>query len=161
MCRLLDALDDPPGQRPDVGPPVAADLGLVPDAAEADADIFSAQRLRDALSEARLAGARRPGEQEDRALLLAFEFHDREVLDDPVLDFLKAVVVAFENFSRRLDIDALLLFGLPREVEDEVEIVPDNGALVVVRAPCLQFPCLRERLLPTSSGIFLASIFSR
>ena len=69
------------------------------------------------------------------------------MLDDSFLDFLKTVVMAFENFSRSLDIDALLLFGLPREVEDEVEIVPDNGALVVVRAPCLQFPCLRKRLL--------------
>ncbi len=100
-------------------------------------------------------GAGRSRKEEDRALLLALQFHDREVLDDPFLDFLKAVVVAFENFSRRLDIDVLLLFGLPREVEDEVEIVPDNGALVVVRAPGLQFPCLRKRLLPDIVGHLL------
>ena len=56
---FLDALDNPPGQGPDVCPPVPADLGFVPDAAKADPDILPAQRLRDALSEARLTGARR------------------------------------------------------------------------------------------------------
>ena len=74
---------------------------------------FLSQRLCDALSEARLTGAGRSREEEDRALLLALQFHDREVLDNPFLDFLKAVVVAFENFSRNLDIDAFLLFSLP------------------------------------------------
>ena len=49
----LDALDDPAGQRADVGAPVAADLRLVVDAAEAHAGELAAHRLRDALAQAR------------------------------------------------------------------------------------------------------------
>ena len=143
---FLDALDDPPGQGADIGPPVPPDLGLVPDAAKADPDIFPAQCLRDALPEARLPGAGRAGKEEDRTLLLCFEFHDRKVLDDPFLDFLKAVVVALEHTAGLGDIDALLLFGHPREVEQEVKVVPDHGTFMVLAAAGLEFFCLDERL---------------
>ena len=43
---LLHALDDPAGQRADVGAAVAADLGLVVHAAERDADELAAERAR-------------------------------------------------------------------------------------------------------------------
>ena len=75
-----------------------------------------------------------------------FEFHDREVLDDPFLDLLKAVVVALEHAAGLCDIDALLLFRYPREVEQEVEVVPDHGTFMVLAAPGLEFLCLDECL---------------
>ncbi len=62
------------------------DLGFVPDAAEADPDVFAPECLCDAFAKARLARAGRAGKEEDRTLLLLLQFHDREVLDDPFLD---------------------------------------------------------------------------
>ena len=61
-----EPLDDAAGQRADVGPPVAADLRLVPHPAERHADELPAQGAGDALAEAGLAHARRPHEAEDR-----------------------------------------------------------------------------------------------
>ena len=66
--RLANPLDDPPGHGGDVGAAVAADLGLVVHAAQADPDELAAQGLGDALAQRRLAGAGRAGEAEDRAL---------------------------------------------------------------------------------------------
>src|SRR5439155_23258762 len=65
---LAQVLDDVAGQRADVGAAMAADLGLVVDAAEADAREGAAGRLGDALAERGLADARGADEAEDRAL---------------------------------------------------------------------------------------------
>ena len=68
MPALRDRLDDVARQRADVGAPVAADLGLVVHAAEADARELAAGRARDALAERGLADAGRADEAQDRAL---------------------------------------------------------------------------------------------
>ena len=65
---LLHALQDAPGQRADVGAPVAADVGLVAGAAERDADVLAPHRARDRLRDRGLADARRSGEEQDPAL---------------------------------------------------------------------------------------------
>ena len=62
---LGDRLDDAARLRADVRAPVAADLGLVADAAEGDAHELPAHRLGDRLAEARLADAGRPDERDD------------------------------------------------------------------------------------------------
>src|SRR4029453_19489091 len=64
--RPPEPLDDPAGERADVGPPVAADLRLVPHPAERHAREPPAERAGDALAEACLADAGRPHEAEDR-----------------------------------------------------------------------------------------------
>ena len=64
---LGDRLDDAAGLRADVRAPVAADLGLVADAAEGDADELATHRPGDRLAEAGLADAGRPDERDDRA----------------------------------------------------------------------------------------------
>ncbi len=148
----LHALDDPPGKRPDVGPPVPPDLRLVLDPAEADPDVLPAEGVGDALSEARLPGAGRACKEEDRALFLLFEFHDRQVLDDPLLDFLKTVVVAVEHAPGLLNIDRLLLLDRPGQVEQEVKVIPDPLALVVLAAARFKFLQFDERFLPHLFG---------
>ncbi len=145
------ALDDPAGERPDVSPPVPPYLRLVLDTAEADPDIFSPKRIRDAPPEARLPGAGRAREEEDRALLLLLELHDREVLDDPLLDLLKAVMVALEYAAGLLDIDALLLGG-PGESEQEVEVVSYPLTLMVLAPARLEFLQFGESFLPDLLG---------
>ena len=63
---LPDRADDATGQRTDVGTAVAADLGLVADAAEGDADELAAERAGDGLAERRLADAGRADQRDHR-----------------------------------------------------------------------------------------------
>src|SRR2546426_2525122 len=63
----LHVLQNSAGERAHVGAPVAADLGLVTDAAKRHADELAAHRSRDGLSEAGLAHAGRSHERQDRS----------------------------------------------------------------------------------------------
>src|SRR5205807_953689 len=84
-ARLLQRLDDLARQRADVRAPVAADLGLVPNAAERDSHEFSAERLGDALAERGLSDSGRPDEAEDRTLHLLDHRLNGEVLENALL----------------------------------------------------------------------------
>ena len=83
---------------------MAADLGLVADAAEREADEIAARGLGERLAERGLADAGRPDEAEDRALHLVDALLHREVLEDPFLDLLQAVVVVVEDLLGLLDV---------------------------------------------------------
>ncbi len=65
---LLHRLDDPAGQRADVGAPVAADLRLVADAAQREAHEAAVHGAGDAAPQRGLADAGRPDQAEDRCL---------------------------------------------------------------------------------------------
>ena len=67
---VTQGADQPPRQRADVGAPVAADLGLVADAAERHPHELAAGRLGDRLANGGLARARRADERQDRARAL-------------------------------------------------------------------------------------------
>ena len=90
----------------DVRAAVAADLGLVADAAERHADELASGRTRDRLADRGLAGAGRADQREDRAgapvladAALDAQLLDRQVLDDAVLDVLEAGVVGVEHLA--------------------------------------------------------------
>ena len=110
--RLLHRLDDLAGHRADIGPPVAADLGLVAHAAERHAHELAARGLGDRLAERGLADAGRADQAEDRALQLRRARLHRQVLEDPLLDLLQAVVVVVEHLLG-LDDVVLDLAALP------------------------------------------------
>ena len=76
---------------------MAADLGLVVDAAEAHAHELAAHGPRDALAERRLAHAWRADERQDGAADLVRQGAHGEVLEDALLDLLEAVVVLVED----------------------------------------------------------------
>lgn len=88
-----DGLDDAPWHGAHVRAPVAAQLGLVVHAAEAETLELAADRSCDGLADGGLADARRPHEAEDRGVGLRVEFHDRQFLDDAVLDLVEVVVI--------------------------------------------------------------------
>ena len=111
-----------PGIDADVGPAVAADLGLVADAAERDPHELAVHRARDRLAERRLADAGRADEAEDRPLHVALELAHGEVLDDPLLDLVEIVVVLVEHAARLDRIDAILGRDAPRELEQHVHV---------------------------------------
>src|SRR4029079_5862975 len=96
-------------------PAVAADLGLVVDAAEAHPDELPAHGLGDALAERGLADAGRSDGAEDRAADLVGQRADREVLEDPLLDLLEAVVVLVEDLGGDLDVELVVGRDVPRQ----------------------------------------------
>ena len=118
-----------PGQRADVGAPVAPDLGLVVDAAQAHAHELAAHGLRDALAQRGLAHAWRADEGEDGAPDGVRERAHREVLEDALLDLLQAVVVLIEDARCLLDVQLVLAGHVPGQAHEPVDIGPDDPDL--------------------------------
>src|SRR6185437_7824009 len=119
---LADRLDHLAGHRADIGPPVAADFGLVPDAAERHAHEIAAGRLGDRLAERGLADARGADEAEDRALELAGAALHGEILDDPLLDLFEAIVIGVEHLFGINEVALDLALLAPRQSEQPIEI---------------------------------------
>src|SRR5207248_2655202 len=93
--------DDHAGQRADVRAAMTADLGLVADAADADALEGTPERARDRSPERGLPHAGRSHEAQNRARGTpsppAPQRADGEELEDPALDLLDVVVVLVEH----------------------------------------------------------------
>ena len=66
---LLHPLDDAARHRPDIGPPVATDIGLVPRATKRDPDVLPPHRAGDTLGHRGLADTGRADEEQDRRSL--------------------------------------------------------------------------------------------
>src|SRR5258708_493303 len=105
---------------------MAPDLGLVPHAAERDAGELAAECLGDALAERRLPHAGWSHEAEDRALRVGIERPHREILEDALLDGLEIVMVAIEDFARRLEVEPVLRDAAPGQRGEDVEIGTRN-----------------------------------
>ena len=155
------ARHDAARQRADVRPAVAADLGLVADAAEGDADELAAQRPGDGLAERGLADAGRAGEQDHRAgaaaaddleAALGAAARDGEVLHDPLLDLVEAVVVGVEHRARRHDVGGVLGRDVPRQLEHGVEPGPDPRGLGALVAGALELVDLAQQRLAHGVG---------
>ncbi len=126
---LLHHLDDLAGERADVGAAVAADLGLVADAAERQAHELAVHGAGDRLGERGLAHAGRPGEGQDRGLGLLDERADGEELQDAVLELVEPVVVLVEDLLGALEVAALAGLLVPGHGDEPVEVVARDGGL--------------------------------
>ena len=82
------------------GPPEAdatTCLRLIADAAQRDMDESATERTGDRRCQRCLADARRPDEAENRSCLRLSELMDGQIIQDAFLDFLQAVMIAFQN----------------------------------------------------------------
>ena len=158
---LLDGPHDTAGQRADVRTPVAADLGLVPDAAEGDPDELAAHRVRDGLAERGLADAGRADERQhgtaaptadDAQPALAAPLAHGQVLGDPLLHVLQSGVLGVQHRLGALDVVLVLGPLVPRQFEDGVQPGADPGALGRLVAGALQLLDLLERGLADLLG---------
>ena len=136
-ARLADGPDDPAGQRTDVGAPVAADLGLVPDAAERHPGELAAHGPGHRLAQRGLADAGRAGQRQHRTAAAAADqgqalvraaLADRQVLDDPVLDVVEPGVVRVEDRARGGDVIGVVGPGVPRDLQHRVQPGADPAA---------------------------------
>ena len=157
--RLLQTLDDLAGERADVGPAMAPDLGLVAHAAEGDAHEVAARRAGDRLAERGLADAGRSDEAEDRALDLLDERLNRQVLEDALLGLVEAVVVRVEDPLRNVQVLLLVCRTRPKaSAEHPVDVVPDDGRFRRHRRHLLE---LLQLLLRPLSRLLAASAWRR
>ena len=100
-----NALDDLAGQRADVGPAMAANLGLVVHAAQRNALELAAQRAGNRPAEAGFAHAGRPDEAQNRPLHVGLQFAHAQVIQNPVLHLFQLVVVLVQNLLGHVDVD--------------------------------------------------------
>ena len=126
---VAERADDRPRQGPDVGAAVAADLGLVADAADGDPLELAAEGAGDRFAEAGLADPGGPDEAEDRPRRVRVQFADREVLEDPVLHLLEVVVVGVEDLARVGDVEVVLGLVRPGQLDQPLEVGADDAVL--------------------------------
>ena len=141
------ALDDPAGQGADVCPPVAAHLGLVGDAAQADADEGPVQGLGHGLSQGGLADAGRAVEAEDRRPgprgrlvpgLGRQQLAHGDVFEDALLDLVQAVVGVGQDLGRGVQVGHLAGGGGPGHAGQPLEVVAGHLGLGALGAHALQ-----------------------
>ena len=152
---LLDRAHDPARERADVRSPVSADLRLVPDAAERDADELPAERSCDRLAQRGLAHSGRTREQDHRARAapadhlepaLGTAAPDGEVLDDPLLHLVEPVVIGIQHGTGGDHIGGVVGRDAPGQLEHGVEPGPDPCRLRALVAGPLELVDLAQRL---------------
>ncbi len=127
--RLFHELDYLSRQRPDVGPPVAPYLGLVPHAAQGNPHELPPQRPGDRLGKGRFPHARGADEAENRAFQLVHQLADGEVLEDALLGLFEPVVVLVEDPGRPVYVDLVVGLLCPGERDEPVDIGPAHRRL--------------------------------
>ena len=132
-ARLLHALNHAPRHGADIGAAVAADLGLVANAAERHAHELAPERARDRSPERGLADPGRADEAQDRPLLdaaaLARQLEHAEVLEDAIFDVLEAVVILVEDLARLGQIQFVVGGGDPRDLDQPLEVGAQDARL--------------------------------
>jgi hypothetical protein len=97
------------------------------DAAERDADEFSAQRAADGVPEGGLARPRGADQAEDRSLRVRLQLADGEVFDDSSFGLLQAVVVLIQHAPRLFDIEVVLGALVPGQRGHPVDVGRRDG----------------------------------
>src|SRR5204862_479640 len=130
------SLDDSARQRPDVSPPMSANLGLIAQAAERDADELPPERTGDAHAERGFPDARWAEEAKNwtfadgRAVAgLALKLEHAEVFENAHLDLLEVIVVFVENAFGAGDVEFVLRILRPRHGDEPIEIGAGDGVL--------------------------------
>ncbi len=108
---------------------MAADLGLVADAADREPDELAAERVRDRMAERGLADAGRADETQDLARDLLPQLGDGEVLDDAVLHLLEVEMVGVEDLAGVCEVEVVVGERSPRERQDPLEVGADHAVL--------------------------------
>ena len=148
---LAHRLDDLAGHRADIGAPVAADLRLVAHAAQRQPHELAVGGARDALSQRRLAHARRTHQAEDGTLHVVLELADGEVLEDALLHLVQRVVIAVELVAGVLDVEVVVRPLRPGQIRDPLQPRPRHRLLRRLLGQLLQ---PRQLLVDLSAHVF-------
>ncbi len=131
---------------------MAADLGLVANAAEGDAHELAVEGASDGPAQRGFADARGADEAKDRAFHLgATKLADGQVLEDALFDLFQVVVILVENLAGPIEVVVVSGKIAPRQAGHPVEVRPDDRGFRGVGVGALQpfdllldlLPCLR------------------
>ena len=106
---------------------MAADFGLVADAAERDAHILAVGRARDRFGNGAFADAGRADEADDLPIELGRELLDGHKFQNAVLDLAQTVVVLVENLRGLLNVQPVSGAPAPGQLKAGFDIIADHG----------------------------------
>ena len=127
---LVDAVDDAPSHRANVGAAMPADIRLIAHTTQAHAHILAPQSPRNALAHRRFPRARRPHKEQDRAALFFAQRHHRDLLDHARLHLFQTIVVLIKDRFRRRHIDRVRFFLLPWQGQQIFQIIVEQRILI-------------------------------
>src|SRR5436305_11802407 len=108
---------------------MAADLGFVPHTPQRQPHELAAQRAGDALAKRGLAHARWSGKAQDRPTAVRLEAADRQVVENPLLDFVEVVMVLVEDVLGPLQVVVVLGRDPPGQLAQPLEVGPYDAVL--------------------------------
>ena len=108
---------------------MAADLGLVPHAAQTDAHILTPQTFGDGACNTGLADTRRADKADDLPLDVLVQLAHSQQLENAFLDLLQAVVLTVQHLAGVGLVKVVLGGGVPRQGQAGIQIAADNAAL--------------------------------
>ena len=124
-----DGLDDAAGHSADIRLAVAADIRLVPDAAQTEPRQLPVHGLGHGDGHGGLAHTGRANQTEDLALGVGVQLVDGDELQYTLLHRFQTVVIPIQQLPRLLHIRPLTGVLVPRHLQTDVQIVADNGGL--------------------------------
>ena len=108
---------------------MAADLGLVPHAAQTQTDELTAGGPGDAAAQGGLAHAGRAHQAEDGAAQVVLQLAGGQIFQNALLGLLQTVMVLLQYFLRLDDVQVFLALFIPGQGEQGVQIVGDYHGL--------------------------------
>ena len=124
-----DGLNDATGHSADVGLAVAADIRLVPDAAQTEPRQLPVHGLGHGDGHGGLTHTGRAYQTEDLALGIGVQLVDGDELQNALLHRFQAIVIPIQQLPRLLHIRPLTGVLVPRHLQTDVQIVADDGGL--------------------------------
>ena len=126
---LFQRLNDLARHGANVGPAVAADLGLVAHATQRNPDELATRRLGHGFAQRGFTHARRANKAQDRTFEFGRTLLHREIFNDTFFHLFKTIVVLVEDILRAAQILFDAGFGAPRDRQHPVEVVAHNCGL--------------------------------
>ncbi|MNZ33443.1 hypothetical protein D3C78_507890 [compost metagenome] len=111
----------------DIGTAMATDLGFVTHATQGHAHELAVCGASDGLGQGSLADAGRADQAEHRALDLLHPLLHGEVFEDALLHLLQPVVIGVEDVLGLGQVQANLAFGLPRHIDQPIDVGTHHG----------------------------------
>ena len=144
--RLGHGSHDPSGHSAYIGLPVAADVRLVMDTAQGDADHFSVQAPGNGIGNGRLANTGRAHQAKDLVLALRGHFPNSHGFQDPFLYLFHAEMVVIQDLSGSGNIHPLLCLCIPGQVQHRIQVISENGSLRGTEGLFFQLICVLDEL---------------
>ena len=119
---------------------MSANLRFVAHAAECHPHELAAERMSDGLPERGFADTGRTHQTQDRAGQVPDAAEHRDVVEDPFLHFIEAVVIGFKDGARVVEIDGVVGAHGPRQIERPIEPAARDRGVGRHRRAALELP---------------------